>query len=52
MYFYTPIKISKYTTSVLSYMLHYLATKVVGEFRLRACVNLPTWFPEVTVSLQ
>lgn len=32
----TPIEISKYASSLLSYTLHYLATKVVGEFKLRA----------------
>ena len=49
---YRLVKISKFATSILSNMLHYLAAKVVGELKLRACVNLPSWFPELRAFLQ
>lgn len=51
MYFFKPMKISKYATSLLSYALYYLATKVAGEFKIRAYLSLSSWFPEVTVFL-
>lgn len=37
---YRLMKIFKFATSIFSNTLHYLAAKVVGEFKLRACVNL------------
>lgn len=48
---YRLMKIFKFATSIFSNTLHYLAAKVVREFKLRACVNLPSWFPGVRAFL-